>query len=177
MLRTIQTLSVRDLMNDTPLLLQPSMGLHRALGLLLDHQVIAAPVVSEGNILVGFVSEQDILRELWANDFDFDIERCIGDIMRDDIVSVTPQDTIDSLAAYMVFDPNKLFEEKTKAPERIPGNFSDDLARAQVCRPKLYPVVDNGIVLGTIDRHQLLKALHHLAKRSRMEQSFESHNE
>lgn len=174
MLRTIQKLTVRDLMNDTPLTLQPAMGLHRALGLLLDHEVIAAPVVSEGNILVGFVSEQDILRELWSNDFAFDIERCIGDIMREDIVTVAPGDSIDSLAAYMVFDPNKLFDSKLNAPERIPGNFSDDLARAQVCRPKLYPVVDNGIVLGTIDRHQLLRALHHLAKANRVDQPFEN---
>jgi CBS domain-containing protein len=163
MLRIIQKMPIRDLMNDNPLTLGPSTGLHRALGLLLDHHVVGAPVVNKHNQLIGFVSEQDILRELWANDFEFNINHCIGDIMREEIVTVSPSETIDELAAYMVFDPNKLFESKTSNPNRMPGNFDDDLVQAQVTRPKLYPVVENGFVLGTIDRQTLLRAFHRLA--------------
>lgn len=164
MLRTIQKMSVRDLMNDSPLRLKVSMGLHRALGLLLDHHTGGAPVVNKQNNLIGFVSEQDIMRELWANDFDFDIQRCIGDIMRDDVITVSPDETIDDLAAYMVFDPNKMFDTKSSDEERMPGSFADDLTRAAVCRPKLYPVVENNVVIGTIDRSQLLESLHRLAR-------------
>ncbi|MFM2483730.1 CBS domain-containing protein [Celerinatantimonas yamalensis] len=169
MLQIIQKMLIRDLMNDNPLMLKASVGLHRALGLLLDHHIVAAPVVTEDHQLIGFVSEQDILRELWANDFSFDINHCVGDIMRDSVVTVSPDETVDELAAYMVFDPNKLFENKQTNQNRIPGSFNDDLENAQVCRPKLYPVVQNGIVLGTIDRQTILHTFHRLAQNQRQQ--------
>lgn len=163
MLRMIQQTPIREIMDVNPLTFTASFGLQRALGLLLDHQVVGAPVVDDVDQLVGFVSEQDILRELWANDFVFNIDHCIGDVMRGEIITVSPWTTLDELACDMVVDTSKLFENKNNNVERIPGNFHDDLLAAQACRPKIYPVVENGILLGTIDRRTLLSQLHRLA--------------
>lgn len=61
---------------------------------------IGAAVVTEGDQVVGIVSERDIVRQLHRIGADL-LQGTVAEIMTKDVVTCTPEDTIDSLAATM----------------------------------------------------------------------------
>ena len=98
---------------------------------LLKAKVHGAPVIDENRKLVGFVSEQDCLKDLLNDIFYCEEPATVTTVMRQDVITVTADTSIVQLAE----------------------NMSDK-------RPKNYPVVDEeGMLIGLINRSQILKAL------------------
>lgn len=97
---------------------------------LLKWNISGAPVVDESMMVIGFVSEQDCMKEMLNSAFFAEESTQVSNIMRRDVLSVTPDTSILEIAETML------------------GN-----------KPKNYPVVEHGKLVGLINRRQILQAL------------------
>lgn len=97
---------------------------------LLRTQLTGVPVVDEDNQVVGFVSEQDCVKEMLNTAFFGAESPAVTRIMHSPVLTVTPDTSILEIAETMM------------------GN-----------KPKNYPVVANGKLVGIINRRHILEAL------------------
>jgi len=97
---------------------------------LLKYNLSGGPVIDDNQNLVGFVSEQDCMKDMLNSTFYREETASVASIMRRDVLSVTPTTSILEIAETML------------------GN-----------KPKNYPVIDNGKLVGLITRRQILQAL------------------
>jgi len=109
----------------------PDTPIEKVVSDLLKYHLVGAPVLNEKQNLIGFITEQNCIKEM-LNDSYYDQDHLVAkDIMRNNPLSVSPKDNIITLAEAMI---NK--------------------------RPKLYPVVENNKVIGIISRRDVLNALY-----------------
>lgn len=97
---------------------------------LLKWNITGAPVVDKTMTVIGFVSEQDCMKEMLNSAFYAEDSAQVTNIMRRDVLSVSPDTSILEIAETML------------------GN-----------KPKNYPVVDRGKLVGLINRRHILQAL------------------
>ena len=126
----MDSINVNEHMDRQPVLLSPSMSLATAVELLLTNKKIGAPVVEADGKLVGFLSQQDCLAVMLKSSYHCDLIAIVKDCMRTDVLSVTPESSVLHLAEQML------------GP-----------------KPKIYPVVEEGKVVGTISRANVLEAI------------------
>ncbi|BDY05635.1 MULTISPECIES: CBS domain-containing protein [unclassified Ferrimonas] len=126
----MESVKVQDYMERHPVWLSPETPLSVAVDTLLEAKQPGAPVVDADHHLVGFVSEQDCLSVLLASSYHCDITATVADCMRKDVLTVTPEDSVLSLAESMLGQ-----------------------------KPKIYPVLDEDKVVGIIDRSRVLSAI------------------
>lgn len=126
-----QHIQVREAMSHDSLKIPAATSVEEAATLLLKHKLPGAPAVNERGELVGFVSEHDLLQQLLDSSYHSSSKATVQDVMRTDVVTVSPNDSIIELAQTM----------------------------AQIDKPKVYPVAENGKLIGIITRGQLLQAL------------------
>ncbi len=88
------------------------------------------PVIDDNKAVVGFVSEQDCMKEMLNDSFFCQEPVKVSSVMHKDVMSVSPSTSIIEIAQTML-------ESK----------------------PKSYPVIDNGKLVGIINRGHILKAL------------------
>jgi CBS domain-containing protein len=97
---------------------------------LLENHISGLPAVDASRRLLGFVSEQDCIHALLVSNY-----HCEGDPIVDDV---------------MVREPLSI----------SPGTSIVDLAqKLGAGKPKVYPVVDHGKLVGTITRSAILEHL------------------
>jgi len=97
---------------------------------LAKNKVVGGPVVDADQKLVGFITEQNCIKQMLNNTYYCDSHEVASDIMRRDPLFVSPEDDVLHLA--------------------------EDMLKK---RPKIYPVVEEGRILGMITRADVLKAL------------------
>lgn len=122
---------VKDFMNTNFARISNDMPVITASIELIKKEALGGPVVDQDNKLLGWISEQECLQV--TTQFAYHNQRValVKDIMREDVLSITMDQTIFSLAEKMI------------------GT-----------QPKNYPVVDiNNKVIGVISRRQVLKSL------------------
>jgi predicted transcriptional regulator len=97
---------------------------------LLERNMRGAPVLDETGKVVGFVSEQDCIKEMLNTAWHCDQTATAADVMHREVLSVNPEMDISDLAQ-------------------------------QLCqpKPKIYPVIEDGRMIGLITRSEVLKAL------------------
>ncbi|MCG8669466.1 MAG: CBS domain-containing protein [Pseudomonadales bacterium] len=110
---------------------------------LIENRILGAPVL-DGKKVVGFVSEQDCIKEMLNTAFHCELTATAADVMHPEVLTVDPQMDISDLA-----------QQLTKN------------------KPKMYPVVGEGKLLGVITRSDILRALvdqsancHHLTTKA-----------
>ncbi len=103
------------------LTLAQGLGLHRLPG---------APVVDERDHLIGFISEQDVLGKLLESAYLDDEPPLVHELMRNEVLSVSPSKSITDLAQEMLG-----------------------------AKPKVYPVTEQGRLVGIVTRRDVLNAL------------------
>ena len=91
---------------------------------------MGAAVVDDSGNLVGFLSQQDCLAVMIKSSYHCDMTSVVKDCMRTEVLFVEPDDSILHLAEQMLG-----------------------------LKPKVYPVVEHGKVIGTINRTNVLKAM------------------
>lgn len=123
-------LTVRDHMLRQIPTLTVDMSLPQALDRVIDSALGGLPVVDGERRLVGFLSERDCLPSLLSSSYHCDLRTRVGDLMSQVPLSVAPDESILTLA------------ERMSAPG-----------------PRLYPVVDQGRLIGAIGRRQVTAAL------------------
>lgn len=126
-----QHILVKDAMSRDNYTVQASASVEEAAATMQKHHLPGAPVVNERHELVGFISEHDLLRQMLESSYHSTSKATVMDVMRNEVLSVKPDDSIIDLAQTM----------------------------SQIDKPKLYPVVSKGKVEGIITRGLLLRAL------------------
>ena len=121
---------VRDHMNPEPALVRSGSTIPAAVDVLLSNKITGAPVVDGSGQLVGFVSEHDCIDILLQQESENGDTPTVDDVMHDDVLTASPDDTIMSLAQKM-------------------GTL----------KPKNYPVVSGDRLLGVISRSDVLRAM------------------
>ena len=97
---------------------------------LLENKILGAPVLDKDGNVVGFVSEQDCIKEMLNTAWHCELTATAADIMHPEVLTVDPKMDISDLAQQLTRD-----------------------------KPKMYPVVAEGKLRGVITRSDILKAL------------------
>lgn len=126
----MESLKVKDYMNTRPITFTENMSLSAALDKLLTAKQIGGLIINEHKQVVGFISEQDMIHKLLKVSYHCQDSHSVSDCMRTDVLTVSGNDTIIVLA------------------ETMTGQ-----------KPKIYPVVDDGRLVGVITRRDVLTAI------------------
>lgn len=127
----MSSILVKDYMQANFQAIQADASVRELVECLLKWNVTGVPVVDADMQVIGFVSEQDCMKEMLNSAFYAEDSAQVSSIMRRDVLTVTPTTSILELAEVM-----------------------------QGHKPKNYPVVDNGKLVGLINRRHILRALH-----------------
>jgi CBS domain-containing protein len=117
-------------MNHQPILVTDTTNVREAVELLLKNKVTGVPVIDSSNNLVGYLSEQDCIEEMLNDAFYCEEPAAVTKVMQTEVMSVTPNTSIVELAQTIIKN-----------------------------RPKNYPVIDDGKLVGLISRADVLQAL------------------
>jgi len=122
---------VKDFMQHKLPLITPATEMTTAIAELQKFKLLGAPVFDENKSLVGFISEQELLKPLMQNSYFCDGVVKVAQLMQTEVVTVNGDSNIIELAEQM-----------------------------KTGKPKNYPVVDGATVIGMIGRSDILKALY-----------------
>lgn len=131
----LQRTQIEHLMLPVAHPLTEDMPLSQAVDLILASGQLGLPVVDDRLAVVGFLSEHDCLRYLVSSSYYCDSRIQVRDIMQAEPLCVRPGDSVIDLAQQM---------SKSK--------------------PKNYPVVEGGRLVGLITRRQLMLELNRLLR-------------
>lgn len=127
----MESLKVSDHMNQRPVTFTNNMPVAQAVERLLQSKQTGGPVVDAENKVIGFLSEQDCLVQMIESSYYREQVAHVKDIMVKDVLAIKPYMSVIELAQKMTTQ-----------------------------KPKVYPVVDDdGYLLGTINRSDLLNAI------------------
>ncbi|WP_064602454.1 formate transporter FocA [Photobacterium sp. J15] len=156
-----ENLLVNDYMRPATTTLQPGMPVAQALDILMKEEQSGAPVLSSDNRLVGFFSVHDALVDLWCNDYMPDAECKVQDLMKHEIQTVSPDNSILEIAEYMSIDKNILYPVSSSgiATQMTTQSLTERARTMVVSRPQSFPVVKDEQLVGMISRHDIIKAL------------------
>jgi len=127
---SMHSILVKDYMAQNPHAIKTDAVVKDVVTTLINFQITGAPVVDDGNTLVGFVSEQDCMQVILNDTFFCEDSAPVTKVMSTEVKYVTPETSIVEVAEKMALGP-----------------------------PKNYPVVEYGKLVGLISRRLILKAL------------------
>lgn len=137
-----RTVTVRDCMSRKVVAFDISDDVGDIVAVLLENKITGAPVLDADKRVIGFISEQDCIKEMLNTAFYCDLTANAADIMKTNVVTVDPDMPIVELA------------------EQLSTN-----------KPKVYPVVEDGKLIGIVSRSDVLRSLydasircHHLSE-------------
>ncbi|MCG9597115.1 CBS domain-containing protein [Vibrio sp. Isolate25] len=126
----MESLKVRDYMTLQAVTFKPEMSLSAALDKMMKSSYLGGPVINEKEEVIGFLSGHDLLDKLVKVSYYCQDTHIVSDCMHPEVISVGPDTSIIELADMM-----------------------------QVGKPKVYPVIDNGKLVGIITRRDVLRAV------------------
>ncbi|MDQ7733011.1 CBS domain-containing protein [Halomonas sp. SpR1] len=121
---------VRDIMSRDCYRVSPNASITTLAKGLALHRLPGAPVVDEADRLIGFISEQDVMGRVLDSIYHDDEAPLVKEMMRHEVLSVSPNKSITDLAQEML------------------GS-----------KPKIYPVVEQQRLVGIVTRRDILVAL------------------
>lgn len=127
----MRSVKVSDFMAKRLVTLQPQTNVVEAMGVLLDKKISGAPVVDDDGVLVGVLSEVDLMKIIIQDSYYDEAAGVVGDYMRFPVDTVEADTDIYSLAERF------LTEHRRR-----------------------YPVVRHGKLVGQISRRDVLRAAH-----------------
>jgi CBS domain-containing protein len=126
----MESQKVKDYMAKQPITFTPEMSLSAALEKVIHSEHLGGPVIDEQKRVIGFLSEQDLLDKLVKVSYYCQDSYVVRDCMSTQVLSVESNMPIIDLALQMT-----------------------------VNRPKVYPVIDEGQLVGLITRRTVLIAI------------------
>ncbi len=133
----LHSLTVRDYMEANLVVLKPDMEVLDAMRILIEKEVNGAPVTDQLGNLCGILSEKDCLKIALNAGYYGDLGGTVSEYMSPDVVTVDVETSI--------LDVAKMF---------LGAAF------------KSYPVMDDNILVGQINRHDVLRAIEHISQDS-----------
>ncbi|OWV29299.1 CBS domain-containing protein [Halomonas campaniensis] len=122
--------TVRDIMSRDCYRFSPNASVTTLAKGLALHRLPGAPVVDDTDRLIGFISEQDVMGRVLDSIYHDDEAPLVKEMMRHEVLSVSPNKSITDLAQEML------------------GS-----------KPKVYPVVEQQRLVGIVTRRDILIAL------------------
>ncbi|MBS3670476.1 CBS domain-containing protein [Vreelandella boliviensis] len=122
--------TVRDIMSRDCYRVSPNASVTTLAKGLALHRLPGAPVVDDTDRLIGFISEQDVMGRVLDSIYHDDEAPLVKEMMRHEVLSVSPNKSITDLAQEML------------------GS-----------KPKVYPVVEQQRLVGIVTRRDILIAL------------------
>lgn len=122
--------TVRDIMSRDCYRVSPNASITTLAKGLALHRLPGAPVVDDADRLIGFISEQDVMGRVLDSIYHDDEAPLVKEMMRHEVLSVSPNKSITDLAQEML------------GP-----------------KPKIYPVVEQQRLIGIVTRRDILIAL------------------
>ncbi|MFM2590578.1 CBS domain-containing protein [Vibrio sp. TBV020] len=126
----MESLKVKDYMTLQAVTFTPEMSLSAALDKVMNSKYLGGPVINEQREVIGFLSGQDLLDKLIKVSYYCQDTHIVSDCMHSEVLSVTSETSIIELADMM-----------------------------KVGKPKVYPVIDAGKLVGIITRRDVLRAI------------------
>ena len=126
----MQRVTVNDVMARHPVAIKKGTSLPQAVDTLVNHHLPGLPVVDDSNRVVGFISEQDCLGHLLEETYYDQGSPSVEDVMTANAVTVEPDMLLIDLAQRLL---------------RL--------------RPKTFPVVQEGQLVGMVTRTHVVDAL------------------
>ena len=126
----MHSILVTDYMNNNPSVVNLTTNVRDAVQLMLKEKITGVPVVDDTQSLVGYLSEQDCIEEMLNDAFYCEEPAAVSKVMQKELLTVGPRTSIVEIAQTIIKN-----------------------------RPKNYPVVENGKLVGLINRTQVLQAL------------------
>ncbi|WP_270830876.1 CBS domain-containing protein [Aeromonas sp. QDB03] len=127
----MESLKAKDYMQTRPITFSAEMMVQAAVEKFLNSRQLGGPVVDVRGHLVGWVSEQDCIAVMLKEAYHCEQVAQVRDVMRKEVLAVGPDTSILELAEMMMGQ-----------------------------KPKIYPVVEEGHLLGVISRHDVMQAIH-----------------
>lgn len=157
----LNKLTVNDIMQQHTLTFSADRCIYQALTMLSEQSLSSAPILDKNQQLIGFVSEQDILRLLWSEEYSADLNYQLQDIMQTEILTVDASQPITTLLEFMVVDKEKLFPVSSSGMLMSSQyqSYEQRLKVASASRPSIYPVISNGKMCGIVSRKQLAQLM------------------
>jgi CBS domain-containing protein len=121
---------VRDIMSRDCYRVSPETSITTLAQGLALHRLPGAPVVDTSDRLIGFISEQDVMGRVMDSIYHDDEAPLVKELMRHEVLSVSPNKSITDLAQEMLG-----------------------------AKPKVYPVVEQQRLVGIVTRRDILIAL------------------
>lgn len=126
----MHSILVNDFMDHDPHAVTASTSIKDAVTLMLKHSVIGVPVTDENKKLIGYLSEQDCVKDMLNSAFYSEEPGPVSSAMQTEVACVSPETSIVEIAQTIM-----------------------------ASRPKNYPVVSDGQLVGIISRSDVLRAL------------------
>ena len=126
----MQRVTVRDIMARHPVAIKKGTSLPEAVDTLVNHHLPGLPVVDDENHVIGFISEQDCLSHLLEETYYDQGAPSADDVMTRSAVTL---------------DPDMLLIDLAERVLRL--------------RPKTFPVVEEGQLVGMVTRTHVVDAL------------------
>lgn len=126
----MESLKVKDYMTLQAVTFTPEMSLSAALDKVMNSKYLGGPVLNDKKEVIGFLSGQDLLDKLIKVSYYCQDTHIVSDCMHPEVLSVTSETSIIELAEMM-----------------------------KVGKPKVYPVIDSGKLVGIITRRDVLRAI------------------
>lgn len=120
----------RNIMISPPPCVKSGSSLGSVVETLFKHKLAGLPVVDENHYVVGFVSEQDCIHAMLVSSYHCEGSPQVNDVMHHEVLSVSPERSIIDIAQEMGKN-----------------------------RPKSYPVIEDGQLVGLVTRSDILAAL------------------
>lgn len=124
------SISVRDVMKSPAPYVRESTSLGEVVEALFKHNLMGLPIVDSTQTVIGFVSEQDCIHAMLVSSYHCEGLPNVHDVMHHEVLSVDPEQNIVDLAQEMGHN-----------------------------KPKSYPVLEDGKLVGLISRSAILAAL------------------
>lgn len=94
-------MKVKDVLSEkgwNAVTIHPERSLRRAMGVMIERQVGALPVVCDDGALVGIVTERDLFRYCYHNR-GLDEDAVVADVMTQELIVGVPNDDLDYIAS------------------------------------------------------------------------------
>jgi len=121
---------VEDFMDHNPHAVSASTSIKDAVAMMLKYGLNGVPVIDDNQKLIGYLSEQDCVKDMLNDAFYSEEPGPVSQVMQDQVMSVSPETSIVELAQIIIKN-----------------------------RPKNYPVKKEGKLVGLISRSDVLRAL------------------
>jgi CBS domain-containing protein len=129
----MKSVKIREYMLSKRRSVSAQTSLADAVDILGELKITGVPVVDENNMVVGFLSEQDCIKQILESSYHSDEVVTVSKVMVQEVLSVSPSDSVVDVASRMLTD-----------------------------KPKVYPVCEEGHLVGVITRAEVLRAVQYL---------------